>query len=90
MGGFFKVGLGVEKQVTPQVTPQVALLLKMLVEPLTRRELQEKLGLRDREHFRQKYIQPALQLGLISMSNPDNPRAADQRYNITELGKSHK
>lgn len=54
----------------------------------SRQELQEKLGLRDREHFRKQYLKPALEAGLISMSNPDKPRAADQKYSMTELGKS--
>ena len=35
-----------------QVTPQVVRLLQILDKPYGRRELQEKFGLRDREHFR--------------------------------------
>jgi ATP-dependent DNA helicase RecG len=57
-----------------------------LDKPLGRRDLQEKLGLRDREHFRTNYLQPALKEGLIIMSKPDNPRAVDQKYSITERG----
>lgn len=71
---------------TPQV--QVIPLLKALEKPFSRRELQEKLGLRNREHFRRQYLKPALEAWLIVMSNPDKPRAADQKYSITELGKS--
>lgn len=82
-GDFFKA----ELCITPQVTPQVFRLLQALIKPLSRHELQEKLGLRDREHFRREYLQPALKAGLIVMSNPDKPRAADQKYCITEAGK---
>ncbi|OQY05657.1 MAG: hypothetical protein B6I25_05375 [Planctomycetales bacterium 4572_13] len=71
----------------PASTPQVVDLLEMLDKPLSRRQLQEKLGLKDREHFRKSYLQPALDEGLIAMCNPDKPRAANQKYSITEKGK---
>jgi predicted HTH transcriptional regulator len=81
-GDFFKVELRIAEQVTTQVTN----LLKVLDMPLSRQELQEKLGLRNKEHFRQSYLRPALEEGLIAMSNPAKPRAADQKYCITERG----
>lgn len=94
IGDFFKVELRIAEQVTTQVTThvttqvttQVSNLLKVLDKPLSRQELQEKLGLRNREHFRQSYLRPALEEGLIAMSNPEKPRAADQKYSITERG----
>ena len=73
-------------QVTPQVTLQVIRLLKLLKQPMSRRDLQAGLNLKDREHFRRTYLQPALKKGLIVMSNPDKPRAADQKYSITDRG----
>ena len=52
-------------------------------QPISRRELQAAIGLMHREHFRSEYLQPALQAGLIQMTKPDNPRAADQKYFLT-------
>ena len=69
-------------------SPHVIKLLETLDKPLGRRDLQEKLGLRDREHFRTNYLQPALREGFIVMSKPDNPRAVDQKYSITESGRN--
>lgn len=100
MGEFFKVELRlatpqltaqvtaqVAAQVTAQVTQQVLRLLKVLDSPATRRELQELLHLQHREHFRREYLQPALKAGLIAMTTPDKPRAADQRYVLTDKGR---
>ena len=78
----------VTEQVTPQVTPQVVLLLSALDRQYSRRELQDKLGLQDREHFRKEYLQPALQAGVIEMTKPDNPRAANQKYFLTAKGQN--
>lgn len=56
-----------EKQLTPQVTPhdapQVEQLLDICIQPLSRQELQDGLGLKDREHFRKYYLRPALEAG---------------------------
>ena len=46
-------------QVTPQVTGEVTRLLPLCVTPVSRKELQEELGLKDIEHFRKVYLLPA-------------------------------
>ena len=84
-GDFFRAEL---RLATPQVTPQVVLLLSALDRQQSRRELQDKLGLQDREHFRKEYLQPALQAGVIEMTKPDNPRAANQKYFLTAKGQN--
>ncbi len=85
MGDFFKVDL----VLTDTVTPQVYQLLHALKGQMSRREIQDALGLKDREHFRKKFLQPALREELIAMSNPHKPRAADQKYSLTNLGVSY-
>ena len=93
-GDFFKAELRlVTEQVTPQVTEQVTeqvtrLLRVIESQPSSRRELQVATGLKHREHFRKEYLQPALQAGLIEMTKPDNPRAADQKYFLTAKGRN--
>ena len=56
MGGAVSWGLflQVTPQATPQVPPQVMELLKVCDEELSRSDLQERLGLADRENFRVK------------------------------------
>lgn len=74
-------------QVAPQVTPQVEKLLSILKKAtdggMAREELQNALGLKDRKSFRQLYLMPALQAGLIEMTLPDKPNSRLQRYRLT-------
>lgn len=79
--------LSVPPQVTPQVTPQVAELLKHVVGEASRETLQAALGLADRKSFRELYLHPALDAGLISMTRLDKSNSRLQCYYLTELGK---
>ena len=45
-------------------------------------ELMKELGLKSRLSFRQNYLEPALQNGLIKMTNPDKPTSKNQTYYI--------
>lgn len=72
---------------TAQVTAQVRTLVVKLDGELTRGELQEALGFTHREHFRKAYLVPALEAGVIEMTQPDKPNSRTQRYRLTELGR---
>jgi len=76
-----------EGEVTPHVTPQVERLLVTCEGELLRDELQARLGLKDRKHFRNAYLHPALDAGLIEMTIPDKPRSRNQRYRLTRAGR---
>jgi ATP-dependent DNA helicase RecG len=75
-------------QVTPQVTPQVRALLAKASGEMTRQELMDALGLRDRKHFGDAYLQPALGAGLLEMTIPDKPQSSKQRYRLTAQGQA--
>ena len=77
----------VEAQVTPQVTPQVIRLIKVMQGEMSREDLQEDLGLRDRKSFRESYLSPALDKGYIEMTIPDKPNSRLQKYRLTKKGK---
>ncbi|WP_118194811.1 Fic family protein [Albibacterium indicum] len=68
-------------------TPQVVELLKVFDGIHNRGELQLKLGLTDREHFRKTYLQPAVYNGFVALTIPDKPTSSKQQYVLTELGK---
>lgn len=77
-------------QVSPQVTPQVKKLLNLMSKQekaWNREELQEALGLKDRKSFRERYLKPALENGLIEMTIPDKPNSHLQQYKLTDLGQ---
>ena len=54
---------------------------------MSRRQIQDALGLRDRKSLRQRYLLPALESGYVEMTRPDVPSAANQQYRLTELGR---
>jgi ATP-dependent DNA helicase RecG len=75
-------------QVTAQVTGEVARLLAAAAQgEQTRSALQEALGLKHTPHFRQAYLLPALEGGLIEMTLPDKPNSRNQRYRLTAKGR---
>ncbi|WP_370573848.1 Fic family protein [Methanomethylovorans sp.] len=49
--------------------------------------MQNVMKLKDNEHFRKKYLMPALENGLIEMTIPDKPRSGKQKYKLTEKGR---
>jgi predicted HTH transcriptional regulator len=75
-------------QVTTQVAGQVGLLLRAASEPATRESLQDATGLRNREHFRQTYMEPLVAGGWLELTVPDKPTSRLQKYRLTEKGRS--
>ena len=66
--------------------PQVGKLLAVVDGSMGREALQSALGLSDRKYFRERYINPALAVGLIEMTIPDKPNSRLQKYRLTEKG----
>jgi len=62
-------------------------LLAVLQGAMSRRQIQDALGLRDRKSLRQRYLAPALQSGYIEMTRPGAPSASNQQYRLTERGR---
>ncbi|MGP1666182.1 MAG: Fic family protein, partial [Rhodanobacter sp.] len=73
-------------QVTTQVTMQVAKLLAGAQSPAPRNDLQDRLGLKNREHFRQTLLEPLLAAGWLERTLPDKPTSRLQRYRTTAAG----
>jgi len=55
-------------------------LVEYCVVPRKRSEMQEFLGLSDRENFRSAVLNPLLEKGLIKLTIPDKPTSSRQRY----------
>ena len=47
---------------------------------MTSSELMEKLKMKSRISFRENYLKPALENGLVKMTNPDKPTSKNQMY----------
>lgn len=48
--------------------------------PYTAASIMEKLGIKSRETFRKNYMNPALEMGIVTMTIPDKPNSRNQRY----------
>ena len=83
-----KSGTPLSTQVTPQVTPEVHRLLGVMQGEMKRADIQAALGLKDREHFREAYMLPAVTAGVIEMTLPDKPRSGLQKYRLTAAGQA--
>lgn len=75
-------------QVAPQVTPQVLAFLQVATREMSRQEMMNSLDLKDRKHFSDSYLQPALNAELIEMTLPDKPSSSKQQYRLTEKGRA--
>ena len=62
-------------------------MLRMILDTVTSSATQVALGLADRKSFRERYLRPALDAGLIAMTRPDKPNSRLQCYYLTELGE---
>ena len=72
---------------TMQVTMKVKDLLNILEEVSYREEIQEKLGLKNRDYFRKNYLNPAIEQGFVALTIPDKPTSSKQQYYLTDKGK---
>ncbi|MBK9346905.1 MAG: hypothetical protein IPN06_11035 [Burkholderiales bacterium] len=55
-------------------------MLAVIQGEMTRQELMAALALKDRKHFANTYLKPALAAGSIEMTLPDKPSSGLQKY----------
>jgi ATP-dependent DNA helicase RecG len=55
---------------------------------MKRTEIQNALGLKHEDHFREAYLSPALADGLVEMTIPDKPTNRLQKYRLTAKGRA--
>lgn len=73
-------------EVTGVVTGEVWRLLAVMQGEMKRADIQAALGLKHEDHFRDAYLRPALDVGVIEMTVPDKPTSSRQRYRLTATG----
>ncbi len=83
-----QVGEQVRGQVEPSLPKGVARLLKAFKGEMSVLEMMGALKLGGRRNFLEKYLSPAIELGLVEMTQPNSPRSPTQKYRLTEKGKS--
>ena len=45
------------------------------------------MGLKNRSHFLNEYLNPAMEGKLVFLLYPDQPKSPKQKYHLTEKGK---
>ena len=55
---------------------------------MSRKQLRQALSLKGEENFRNLYLVPALEGGLIEMTIPEKPKSRLQKYRLTAKGRS--
>ncbi len=61
----------------------VALLSAMGKDAMSADDIMDSMGLSNRSYFLKNYIRPALESGLVTMTDPDHPRSRNQKYRKT-------
>lgn len=75
------------EQVIKHVSEQVLKMIQIIkFEQLLAKEIMQKMGLSQREHFRSDILNPALDKGLVVRTMPDSLRSPKQKYYLTDLG----
>ncbi len=71
-----------------KVSREIKKMLDAFTGDMSRRELQNILGLKDDENFRVAYLKPAIEQNLISLTIPEKPSSSKQKYRLTRKGQS--
>lgn len=70
----------------PEVAPEVTKVIRSIIGEMSKKDLLEKVGLKDDKNFSSLYLKPAMKLKLIEMTIPDKPTSRNQKYRLTYEG----
>lgn len=74
-------------EITPPATLSVQRVLIFCKNGSGRKTIQEQLGIKNKKHFLESYLKPAIEQGFLKMTIPDKPSSPLQKYRLTELGR---
>lgn len=75
-------------QLLPKKIWYVVAILALCGKPISFGQLMECFQYKNRNTFRENYINPLKRLGFIVATNPDTPNAPDNKYALTDLGRA--
>ena len=81
---FFPIIIDIEKeQVKEQVREQVRIetrILEYCTVERTFNDILEQFGYKGKRHFRERYLNPLIEKGLIGLTNPNSKHSPTQKY----------
>ena len=73
----------------PTVTPQFRKVISAIGgATLSAKEIMEIMSLKDKTHFLDKYLYPAIEQGYVGQLHPESPKHPGQKYMLTSKGKA--
>ena len=73
----------------PTVTPQLRKVISAIgAATLSAKEIMEIMSLKDKTHFLDKYLYPAIEQGYVGQLHPESPKHPGQKYMLTSKGKA--
>ena len=69
------------------LSDQQSRIVAACVVPRSLAELMAQAGVTHRSFFRTRHLRPLLEAGIVRMTNPASPNAANQRYILTKAGQ---
>ena len=60
----------------------------VMSKPISAGELMQVARYINRTRFKNKYLDPLMEMGVLAMTQPDSPKSPTQKYYLTELGKA--
>lgn len=76
-------------QVTAQAESVEEQVLAFCQQAKSRAEIQEHLGLKDREHFRKEILNPLLDSGQLLRTLPDKPTSPKQQFYTAQVNSTN-
>jgi hypothetical protein len=73
-----------------KATREIEKLILIIEGEMSNSNIMDALNLRHRQNFRDNYLLPALNKGLIEMTIPEKPQSSKQKYRLTTQGKELK
>ncbi len=66
---------------------KIELMIRMLESASSATDLRAVMGMNNATKFKNNYLNPLIELGVVEMTQPDSPNSPTQRYRLTEAGK---
>lgn len=79
----YRTSIGQVEKVSTEIH---RLILSMGQEQLSVKSIMDKMQLKGRDNFMNKYLKPAIESGFVTLLYPDSPRHPRQKYFLTEKG----
>ena len=71
----------------PKRTDYILKILLLTLAPIPLAQLMESIGYNNRQKFRELYLLPLIEDGLVAYTIPDKPTSEKQQYVMTEKGR---